>query len=96
MEPEFQDISSQTFLESSMFIKSIPALKNKLFAPSLRMVICIPSGITSNNRLNIYKGANGCGTQDYYIIPKVYIGTGLNWTFAPMIDVSRDAWKAPT
>jgi rod shape-determining protein MreB len=27
-------------------IKSIPALKKRLFPPSLRMVICIPSGIT--------------------------------------------------
>ncbi|GAK88729.1 rod shape-determining protein MreB [Nonlabens ulvanivorans] len=27
----------------SMFIKEIPALKKKWFAPSLRMVICIPS-----------------------------------------------------
>jgi len=30
----------------SLFIKNIPALKKKLFPPSLRMVICIPSGIT--------------------------------------------------
>ena len=30
----------------SMLIKSIPTLKKKLFAPALRMVICIPSGIT--------------------------------------------------
>ena len=29
-----------------MFIKDIPALKKKLLTPSLRMVICIPSGIT--------------------------------------------------
>ena len=28
------------------FIKSIPSLQNKLWSPSLRMVICIPSGIT--------------------------------------------------
>ena len=27
-------------------IKSIPAFKKRLFPPSLRMVICIPSGIT--------------------------------------------------
>ena len=30
----------------SMFIKSIPALKKKMFTPALRMVVCIPSGIT--------------------------------------------------
>jgi len=30
----------------NMFIKNIPALKKKLFPPALRMVICIPSGIT--------------------------------------------------
>ena len=27
-------------------IKSMPTLKKKFFTPSLRMVICIPSGIT--------------------------------------------------
>ena len=30
----------------SLFIKSIPALKKKIYTPSLRMVVCIPSGIT--------------------------------------------------
>ena len=30
----------------SLFIKSIPALKKKMFTPALRMVVCIPSGIT--------------------------------------------------
>jgi rod shape-determining protein MreB len=30
----------------NMFIKNIPALKKKWFPPALRMVICIPSGIT--------------------------------------------------
>ena len=28
------------------FIKSIPSLQNRLWSPALRMVICIPSGIT--------------------------------------------------
>ena len=28
------------------FIKKIPAIKGKLFQPALRIVICIPSGIT--------------------------------------------------
>ena len=28
------------------FIKQIPSIKGKLFQPSLRIVICIPSGIT--------------------------------------------------
>ena len=28
------------------FIKSIPALKKRMFTPALRMVVCIPSGIT--------------------------------------------------
>ena len=31
----------------NMFIKDIPALKKKWITPSLRMVICIPSGITA-------------------------------------------------
>ena len=30
----------------NMFIKSIPALKKRMFTPALRMVVCIPSGIT--------------------------------------------------
>ena len=29
-----------------MLIRSIPALQKRLFTPALRMVICIPSGIT--------------------------------------------------
>ena len=28
------------------FVKQIPSIKKKLFPPALRMVICIPSGIT--------------------------------------------------
>jgi actin-like ATPase involved in cell morphogenesis len=28
------------------FYKSIPALKKRMFTPALRMVVCIPSGIT--------------------------------------------------
>ena len=28
------------------FIKNIPSIKKRFFTPSLRMVICIPSGIT--------------------------------------------------
>src|SRR5690554_4437110 len=30
----------------SLFIKSIPALKKTIFTPALRMVVCIPHGIT--------------------------------------------------
>src|SRR5690606_425075 len=30
----------------NMFIKGIPALKKRFFQPTLKMVICIPSGIT--------------------------------------------------
>ena len=33
----------------SMFIKNIPALKKRFFTPALRMVICIPSGITKES-----------------------------------------------
>lgn len=49
-------------------IKSIPSLKNKLFAPSLRMVICIPSGITEVEKRAVRDSAEHAGAKEVYLI----------------------------
>ena len=36
------------------FIKKIPGIQGKLFSPSLRMVICIPSGITEVEKRDVF------------------------------------------
>ena len=64
----------------SMFIKNIPALKKKLFAPSLRMVICIPSGITEVERRAVKDSAIRAGARDVVLIEEpmaAAIGVGL-------------------
>src|SRR5690625_641957 len=45
----------------TMFIKEIPALKRKLFTPSLLMVICIPSGITEVEMRAVKESAEQIG-----------------------------------
>jgi len=48
------DASEQMIRE---FIKSIPSIKKRFFTPSLRMVICIPSGITEVEKRAVYNSA---------------------------------------
>ena len=64
-----------------MFIKSIPALKKKLFTPALRMVICIPSGITEVEMRAVKESAERVNGKEVYLIhePMVAaIGIGLD------------------
>lgn len=42
----------------SEFIKMIPGLRGRFFSPSLRMVICIPSGITQVEKRAVRESAN--------------------------------------
>ena len=67
----------------SLFIKSIPALKNKLFAPSLRMVICIPSGITEVEMRAVKESAERVNGKEVYLIHEpmaAAIGIGVDIT----------------
>ena len=52
----------------SMFIKSIPALKKRLFKPALRMVICIPSGITEVEMRAVKESAERVNGKEVYLI----------------------------
>ena len=52
----------------SMFIKDIPALKKKWLTPSLRMVICIPSGITEVEMRAVKESAERVNGKEVYLI----------------------------
>lgn len=65
----------------SMFIKEIPALKKKLFAPALRMVICIPSGITEVEMRAVKESAERVNGKEVYLIHEpmaAAIGIGVD------------------
>ncbi len=65
----------------SMFIKDIPALKKKLFAPALRMVICIPSGITEVEMRAVKESAERVNGKEVYLIHEpmaAAIGIGID------------------
>src|SRR5690606_10958566 len=50
------------------FMKDIPALRKKLFTPSLRMVICIPSGITVVDMRAVKESAERVNGKEVYLI----------------------------
>ncbi|MFP9099963.1 rod shape-determining protein [Flavobacterium sp. RHBU_24] len=65
----------------TMFIKSIPALKKKLFAPALRLVICIPSGITEVEMRAVKESAERVNGKEVYLIHEpmaAAIGIGID------------------
>ena len=65
----------------SMFIREIPALKKKLFTPSLRMVICIPSGITEVEMRAVKDSAERVNGKEVYLIHEpmaAAIGIGID------------------
>ncbi len=49
-------------------IRSIPALKKRFFSPTLRMVICIPSGITEVEKRAVKDSANHVNAKDVRLI----------------------------
>ncbi len=53
----------------NMFIKNIPALKKKFFTPALRMVICIPSGITEVEMRAVRESAERVNGKEVYLNP---------------------------
>ncbi|MEL0300109.1 MAG: rod shape-determining protein, partial [Flavobacteriaceae bacterium] len=62
-------------------IKSIPSLKNRFFTPSLRMVICIPSGITEVEMRAVKESAERVNGKEVYLIHEpmaAAIGIGID------------------
>ena len=62
-------------------IKSIPTLKKKFFTPSLRMVICIPSGITEVEMRAVKESAERVNGKEVYLIHEpmaAAIGIGID------------------
>ena len=62
-------------------IKSIPSLKKKFFTPSLRMVICIPSGITEVEMRAVKESAERVNGKEVYLIHEpmaAAIGIGID------------------
>jgi rod shape-determining protein MreB and related proteins len=65
----------------SMFIKNIPALKKRFFTPALRMVICIPSGITEVEMRAVKESAERVNGKEVYLIHEpmaAAIGIGID------------------
>lgn len=65
----------------NMLIKDIPALKRKLFTPSLRMVICIPNGITEVEMRAVKESAERVNGKEVYLIHEpmaAAIGIGID------------------
>ena len=62
-------------------IKSIPSLKKRVLPPALRMVICIPSGITEVEKRAVKDSAQHAGAREVYLIHEpmaAAIGTGVD------------------
>jgi len=65
----------------SMFIKNIPALKKKFFTPALRMVVCIPSGITEVEMRAVKESCERVNGKEVYLIHEpmaAAIGIGVD------------------
>ncbi|MEK6154012.1 rod shape-determining protein [Flavobacteriaceae bacterium 3-367] len=64
----------------SILIRNIPALKKRWFLPALRMVICIPSGITGVEMRAVKESAERVNGKEVYLIHEpmaAAIGIGL-------------------
>ena len=65
----------------NLFIKNIPALKKKFFTPALRMVVCIPSGITEVEMRAVKESCERVNGKEVYLIHEpmaAAIGIGLD------------------
>ena len=63
------------------FVKKIPSIKKKLFPPALRMVICIPSGITEVEKRAVRDSAKHMNAKEIYLIYEpmaAAIGVGID------------------
>lgn len=74
------DFNASEYMIREM-IKSIPGIKNKIFTPALRMVICIPSGITEVEKRAVRDSAEHAGAKEVYLIHEpmaAAIGIGID------------------
>jgi len=65
----------------SLLINSIPSLKKRWFTPALRMVICIPSGITEVEMRAVRESAERVNGKEVYLIHEpmaAAIGIGVD------------------
>ncbi|MEO6348911.1 MAG: rod shape-determining protein [Aquaticitalea sp.] len=65
----------------NLFIKNIPALKKKFFNPALRMVVCIPSGITEVEMRAVKESCERVNGKEVYLIHEpmaAAIGIGID------------------
>jgi len=65
----------------SWFIKNIPELKKNLFTPALRMVVCIPSGITEVEMRAVKESCERVNGKEVFLIHEpmaAAIGIGLD------------------
>ena len=65
------------------FIRNIPALKKKFFNPSLKMVVCIPSGITEVEMRAVKDSCERVNGKEVYLIHEpmaAAIGIGIDIT----------------
>ena len=63
------------------FIKNIPSIKKRFFAPSLRLVICIPSGITEVEKRAVIDSAEHMNAKEIFLIHEpmaASIGIGID------------------
>jgi rod shape-determining protein MreB len=63
------------------FIRNIPSIKKRLFPPALRMVICIPSGITEVEKRAVRDSAMHMNAKEIYLIFEpmaAAIGVGID------------------
>ncbi|MGB0836562.1 MAG: rod shape-determining protein [Flavobacteriaceae bacterium] len=63
------------------FVKRIPSIKKRLFPPALRMVICIPSGITEVEKRAVRDSAMHMNAKEVYLIYEpmaAAIGVGID------------------
>jgi rod shape-determining protein MreB len=63
------------------FIKNIPSIKKRFFSPALRMVICIPSGITEVEKRAVIDSAEHMNAKEIYLIHEpmaAAIGIGID------------------
>lgn len=65
------------------FLKKIPKINRKIFTPALRMVICIPSGITEVEKRAVKDSAQHLNAKEIYLIEEpmaAAIGSGISVT----------------
>lgn len=62
-------------------IKNVPAIKKRIFPPALKVVVCIPSGITEVEKRAVYDSTQRVNARDVYLVHEpmaAAIGVGID------------------